>query len=283
MKIFTLESGNFKLDGGAMFGVVPKSLWQKVYPADENNMCSWAMRCLLVDDGKNVLLVDTGIGNKQDEKFKSHYFLFGDHSLDKSLAEKGYSREQITHVLLTHLHFDHAGGAIEKKSNGNYEPTFPNAQYFISERQWNWATSPNHREKASFLSENILPIQQSGKLKLISQEQEILPNIAIRFFHGHTDGQMIPFIKADNGKTVVFMGDLLPSHAHIPMPWVMSYDTRPLITLDEKEKLFPEAVLNAYILVFEHDLYHECATLENTPKGVRAHKLGKLADLLQME
>lgn len=281
MKIFTIESGNFKLDGGAMFGVVPKSLWQKAYPADENNMCSWAMRCLLVDDGKNVLLVDTGIGDKQDEKFKSHYFLFGEHSMEKSLNEKGYSPKDITHVLLTHLHFDHAGGAIEKKPNGTYGPAFPNATYFISERQWNWATKPNHREKASFLSENILPIEQSGKLEIISQEQEILPNIAIRFFHGHTDGQMIPFIKTERGKTVVFMGDLLPSHAHIPMPWVMAYDTRPLITLDEKEKLFPEAVQNGYILVFEHDLFYECATLENTPKGIRAGRLGKLSELIE--
>jgi len=281
MKIFTIESGNFKLDGGAMFGVVPKSLWQKAYPADENNMCSWAMRCLLVDDGKNVLLVDTGIGDKQDEKFKSHYFLFGEHSMEKSLNEKGYSPKDITHVLLTHLHFDHAGGAIEKKPNGTYGPAFPNATYFISERQWNWATKPNHREKASFLSENILPIEQSGKLEIISQEQEILPNIAIRFFHGHTDGQMIPFIKIERGKTVVFMGDLLPSHAHIPMPWVMAYDTKPLITLDEKEKLFPEAVQNGYILVFEHDLFYECATLENTPKGIRAGRLGKLSELIE--
>ena len=280
MKIIPIETGNFKLDGGAMFGVVPKSIWQRNYPADENNMCSWALRCLLVDDGKNVLLIDTGMGDKQDEKFLGYYFLHGESTLENSLKLNGYTFGDITHVLLTHLHFDHAGGAIKRNTNGDLVPSFPNAKYFISERQWNWANNPNNREKASFLPENILPIKESGQLELLTEEAEILPNINVRFYHGHTDGQAIPFIKADNGKTVVFMADLLPSHAHIPMPWVMAYDTRPLITLDEKKALFPEAIENNYILFFEHDIYQECATLKDTPKGPRVDKMGRLADFV---
>jgi glyoxylase-like metal-dependent hydrolase (beta-lactamase superfamily II) len=234
------------------------------------------MRCLLVDDGKNVLLIDTGIGDKQDEKFTGHFYLHGEDTLKNSLIKLGYSFESITHVLLTHLHFDHAGGAIKIDEKGNFVPAFPNSQYFISQAQWNWAINANYREKASFLSENILPIKESGRLTLLEKEQEIIPNVSVRLYNGHTDGQAIPFIKTDNGQTVVFMADLLPSHAHIPMPWVMSYDTRPLITLEEKEALFPEIVENKYIMVFEHDLYHECATLLDTPKGARADKLGKL-------
>lgn len=269
MKIYPLLTGNLKLDGGAMFGVVPKVIWNKVYPADENNLCNWAMRCLLIVDGDRKILIDSGVGDKQDDKFFGHYYLNGDDTLEKSLANLGFTPEDITDNILTHLHFDHVGGSVKYNESGELEPTFKNATYWVSQAQWDWATKPNRRERASFLTENIIPMMEKGKLNLIKEESEILPGITARMYNGHTDGQIIPHIEY-KGKTIAFMGDLLPSTAHIPMPYVMSYDTRPLLTLEDKKKFFSEAVEKDYILFFEHDLYNECCNLQDTPKGVRA-------------
>ncbi len=280
MKLYPIETGSLKLDGGAMFGVVPKVLWQKKYPANENNLATWAMRCLLIDDGNNKVLVDTGMGDKQDEKFFSYYSPSNKPTLEESLNKLDYQLADITHVILTHLHFDHAGGAIRYNENKELVPTFPNATYFVGKRHWNWSIDPNSREKASFLEENILPIRDSGNLILVEKEGEILPNIEVRFFEGHTEGQLIPMIHTPEGKTVVYMADLLPSHVHVPMPWIMAYDIRPLVTLDDKERLFSEAVKNNYILFFEHDLYTECCTLKNTPKGARVDKLMMLKEAI---
>ncbi len=279
MELHKIETGNFKLDGGAMFGVVPKVIWNDVYPSDENNLCNWAMRCLLVVNGDRKILIDNGIGDKQDEKFLRHYHLNGDDTLEKSLARAGFSTDDITDMIITHLHFDHCGGSIKKTDENKFEPTFKNATYWISKEQWEWATHPNRREKASFLKENIYPIEESGLLKLVEEEGELLPGVKIKFFNGHTGGQMIPHINY-NGKTIVFMADLLPSTAHIPMPYIMAYDTRPLITLKEKELFFNEAIQNNYILFFEHDIYYECCTLKMTEKGPRLDKTFRLKDIL---
>jgi glyoxylase-like metal-dependent hydrolase (beta-lactamase superfamily II) len=269
MILYPINTGNLKLDGGAMFGVVPKVMWSKLYPCDENNLCNWIMRCLLVVDGDRKILIDTGIGTKQPEKFFANYYLNGEASLDKSLAAIGFSVDDITDVILTHLHFDHCGDAIRWNADkSDYVPTFKNATYYTSRKQWDWATNPNNREKASFLKENILPIKEKGNLRLIEEDGELFPNVSVRLFYGHTDGQMIPFIRYKDS-TVVFMADVLPSAAHIPLPYVMSYDTRPLITLEEKEKFLKEAAQNGYILFFEHDLYNECCTVAETEKGVR--------------
>ena len=280
MKLYPIETGNLKLDGGAMFGVVPKVMWQKLYPADENNLCNWAMRCLLVVDGERKILIDNGIGNKQDENWLKHYYLNGDATLEKSLKTAGYTPDEITDVIITHMHFDHCGGSVKwNDDNTGYVLAFPNAIYWTSMQQFDWAVHPNRRESASYLKENILPIQESGKLKLIEDEGEYIPNITFKLYNGHTEGQVIPHINY-NGKTVVFMADLLPAVAHIPMPWIMAYDTRPLETLKDKERFFNEAVENNYILFFEHDLYNEACTLSNTPKGVRAEKSGRLSDFI---
>jgi len=269
MKLHVINTGNLKLDGGAMFGVVPRVIWSRLYPCDENNLCNWAMRCLLIEDGQRRILIDCGIGDKQSEKFFSNYYLNGDDNLEKSLAAAGVTTDDITDVILTHLHFDHAGGAMRWNSDRTgYELTFRNAIYLTSRRQWEWAADPNNREKASFLKENFLPILEQKKLSLIEEETELYPGITLRLFSGHTDGQVIPFIRYKD-KTVVYMADLLPSAAHVPLPWVMSYDTRPLITLKEKETFMAEAAQNDYILFLEHDLYHECCTVELTEKGVR--------------
>ncbi|MBE0647869.1 MAG: MBL fold metallo-hydrolase [Bacteroidales bacterium] len=279
MFLHSILTGNLKLDGGAMFGVVPKVMWSKLYPCDENNLCNWSMRCLLVDTGDRKILIDCGIGDKQSQKFLGHYFLNGEDTLDGSLAKVGFSVNDITDVILTHLHFDHAGGAIRwNEDKTDYLPTFPNATYWTSRQQWDWATNPNNREKASFLKENILPIKEKGTLKLIDGDCEIIPGISVRLFHGHTNGQVIPFIQT-NGKTVVYMADLLPSTAHIPLPYVMSYDTRPLITLEEKEKFMNEAAEKAYVLFFEHDINNECCTVEMTEKGVRMKEAFTLASV----
>ncbi|MCB2219481.1 MAG: MBL fold metallo-hydrolase [Bacteroidetes bacterium] len=279
MNLYKIETGNLKLDGGAMFGVVPKTIWQKSYPADENNLCNWSMRCLLVVDGDRKILIDNGIGDKQDEKFLKHYHLNGDDSLDKSLAAVGYSRDDITDMVLTHLHFDHCGGSIVKTGDDQFETAFKNATYWISKDQWEWATHPNRRERASFLKENILPIKESGQLKLVENEGALFPGIDVKFYSGHTDGQMIPFIKY-NGKTIVFTSDLLPSTAHVPIPYVMAFDTQPLLTLKEKASFFAEALENDYIIFLEHDLYHECCTLENTEKGPRVKATFTLEEIL---
>lgn len=252
-----------------MHGVVPKSLWQKHNPADENNLCSWAMRCLLVEEGNRLILIDNGIGDKQDAKFFGHYFLHGDATLEKSLHAAGFDFGDITDVFLTHLHFDHCGGSIRYNDDRTKLTTvFPNATYWSNEDHWKWATEPNAREKASFLKENILPIQESGQLKFFAETDELIPGFTAWFTNGHTGAMMLPHINC-NGKTLVFMADLLPSVAHISLPWIMAYDTRPLLTLEEKEIFLPKAAANDYILFFEHDAHNECCSLEATERGVR--------------
>ncbi len=273
MKIHPLNTGNFKLDGGAMFGVVPKSMWQKTNPADANNMCDWSMRSLLIEDGNKLILIDAGIGDKQSEKFFSHYYMHGNDSLIGNLKSLGFSPNDITDVFLTHLHFDHCGGAIQwNKDRTGFESAFKNATSWITENHCKWATEPNPREKASFLSENILPIQESGQLKFIERTgdftKNVFENFDVLFVDGHTESMMIPHITYQN-KTIVFMADLLPSVGHIPLPFVMGYDTRPLITMSEKEKFLNNAVKNEFILFLEHDSANECCTLQMTEKGVR--------------
>ena len=279
MNLHTIDTGFFKLDGGAMFGVVPKSMWNKLNPADENNLCSWAMRCLLVETRDKLILIDNGLGNKQDEKFFGHYFLHGDATLDNSLKAKGFSRDDITDVFLTHLHFDHCGGSIQfNNDKTGYEPAFKNAIYWSNETHWKWATQPNAREKASFLKENILPIQESGQLQFTKEGEELFPGFTIKYMNGHTDGMMLPHIQYKD-QTIVFVADLLPSVGHIPVPFVMAYDTRPLTTLVEKAEFLQLAAKNNYILFFEHDPLNECCNLQVTEKGVRLHETFKLENI----
>lgn len=279
MKLFSINAGYFKLDGGAMFGVVPKSIWNKLNPADENNMCTWALRCMLIDTGDRRILVDTGMGNKQDAKFFSHYFMHGDDTLDSSLVKVGYSREDITDVFHTHLHFDHCGGSIDRVED-QLIPAFKNATFWCNERHWKWATEPNEREKASFLKDNILPLQASGKLQFVEVKENVsfAEGITIKFAYGHTDAMMLPCIQY-KGRTVVFMADLLASAAHMPLPYVMGYDMFPLTTLHEKKALLAEALERDYILFFEHDPTIECCTLQMTERGVRVKETFKLADI----
>jgi glyoxylase-like metal-dependent hydrolase (beta-lactamase superfamily II) len=279
MKLYTIDTGFFKLDGGAMYGVVPKSIWHKLNPADENNMCTWAMRCLLIEDGKRLILIDNGIGNKQDEKFFRHYYLHGNATLDDSLAQHGFHRDDITDVFLTHLHFDHCGGSIIREGD-KLIPAFKNATFWSNPEHWKWATQPNEREKASFLKENILPIQESGQLKFIEQRENLAfcPDFQIRFVHGHTDAMMLPQLQYKD-KTILYMADLLPSIGHIPIPYVMSYDMFPLTTLQEKKRYLQEAVDNDYILFLEHDPLVECCKLELTEKGIRAGETFKLSEI----
>ncbi|MET3113239.1 glyoxylase-like metal-dependent hydrolase (beta-lactamase superfamily II) [Pedobacter sp. CG_S7] len=279
MKLHTIDTGLFKLDGGAMFGVVPKTIWQKSNPADERNLCTWAMRCLLIEDGDRLILIDNGIGNKQDEKFLSHYFLHGEETLDSSLANKGFNRADITDVFLTHLHFDHCGGSIIREGD-QLVPAFKNATYWSNAKHWDWAVYPNDREKASFLKENILPIQESGQLKFIEDTDGIQfhEGINIRFTFGHTDAMMLPQIQYKD-KTILYMADLLPSVGHIPLPYVMAYDVFPLKTLVEKKAFLQEATDNNYILYLEHDPINECCTLQQTEKGIRLDQTFKLTDI----
>lgn len=283
MKLYPIHTGFFKLDGGAMFGVVPKSIWQKSNTPDENNMCSWALRCLLVEDGTRLILIDNGIGNKQSEKFFSYYYLYGEQSLDKSLAGYGFSRDDITDVFLTHLHFDHCGGSIQwNNDRTGYEPAFRNAMYWSCEKHWKWATEPNDREKASFLKENILPIKESGKLKFVDDSktfiENVFPDFSVLFVSGHTDSMMIPHINY-KGKTVVYIADLIPSVGHIPLPYIMGYDTRPLITLEEKKLFMPKAAAEGYILFFEHDPVNECCTLQQTERDTRLDKVSTIKEI----
>jgi glyoxylase-like metal-dependent hydrolase (beta-lactamase superfamily II) len=269
MKLHSIHAGMFKLDGGAMFGVVPKSIWNKLNPADANNMCSWAMRCLLIEDGNRLILIDNGMGNKQNEKFFGHYYLHGEYSLAQSLKEKGFAEDDITDVFLTHLHFDHCGGSISKnKSSQLLEPTFKNATYWSHSKHWEWAVKPNAREKASFLKENILPIQESGQLKFFDLENNLPLYFNAEIVSGHTECMMLPSIKYKE-YTILFVADLLPSAAHIPLPFIMAYDTRPLLTLNEKEYILNSAASNKTVLFFEHDPYIECCNLILTEKGVR--------------
>ena len=279
MKLYTIETGFFKLDGGAIFGVVPKTIWNKLNPADENNLCSWAMRCLLIEDGKRLILVDNGIGDKQDAKFFSHYYLHGTDTLDKSLAAHGFHRDDITDVFLTHLHFDHCGGSIVRQGD-QLVPAFKNATYWSNADHWKWATEPNEREKASFLKENILPIQESGQLKFVEHKEGVAfkEHMQIRFVNGHTDAMMLPQLRYKD-QTILYMADLLPSIGHIPLPYVMAYDMFPLTTLGEKKRFLQEALDNKYILFFEHDPVHECCYLQQTEKGIRAGETFKLSAL----
>lgn len=279
MELYTIDTGFFKLDGGAMFGVVPKSIWHKLNPADDNNMCTWAMRCLLIKEGNRLILVDTGIGNKQDAKFFSYYYLHGDATLDSSLAAHGFHRNDITDVFLTHLHFDHCGGSIIREGDW-LVPAFKNAVYWSNPDHWKWATEPNEREKASFLKENILPIQESGQLQFIDQQDGIkfTENIAVRFAHGHTDAMMLPQIRYKD-QTIIYMADLLPSIGHLPVPYVMAYDMFPLTTLQEKKNFLQEALENKYILFFEHDPKVECCTLQQTERGIRTGEVFALKEI----
>jgi glyoxylase-like metal-dependent hydrolase (beta-lactamase superfamily II) len=284
MQLYSIPTGFFKLDGGAMFGVVPKTMWSKFHPADDNNLCTWAMRCLLIEDAGKLILVDNGIGDKQDAKFFSHYYLHGDDTLDKSLAAYGFHRDDVTDVLLTHLHFDHCGGSIIREGD-RLVPAFKNAVYWSHSRHWKWATEPNDREKASFLKENILPIAASGQLRFVDEpvaggdliSAVIIPDLSVRLVYGHTDAMMLPQI-AYKGKTLVFMADLLPSVGHFPIPYVMAYDMFPLTTLKEKKSFLEEAAANGYVLFFEHDPNQECCVAERTEKGVRAQKGFRLSD-----
>ena len=286
MKLYSINTGYFKLDGGAMFGVVPKSIWNKINPADENNLCSWALRCLLVQDGNRLMLIDNGNGDKQDAKFFSHYYLHGDDTLDKSLAKYGFHRDDITDAFLTHLHFDHCGGSIVRDGD-KLVPAFKKATYWSNKEHWDWAVNPNEREKASFLKENILPIEESGQLKFVDVtggidgklgETSFAENISVRFVNGHTQAMMLPQIKYKD-KTIVFMADLLPSQGHIPLPYVMAYDMFPLTTLNEKKSFLKEAVEGNYILFFEHDPVHECCNLQQTEKGIRSGDFFKLEEI----
>lgn len=290
MKLYSINTGYFKLDGGAMFGVVPKSIWNKLNPADENNMCSWALRSLLIEDEGRLMLIDNGMGDKQDAKFFSHYYMHGEDSLEKSLAGHGFSKEDITDVFLTHLHFDHCGGSIIRQGD-QLVPAFKNATYWSNEIHWRTATQPNDREKASFLKENILPIRESGRLQFVKVPPSAVQggssviteipyepftnHISIGFVNGHTEGMMIPRIKYKD-MTIVFMADLLPATAHIPIPYIMAYDMQPLVSMQEKKAFLKEALEGGYVLFFEHDPVNECCTLQQTEKGIRVKETFRL-------
>ena len=279
MKLYSINAGHFKLDGGAMFGVVPKTIWQKFNQPDEKNLCTWAMRCLLIEDGKQLILIDCGLGNKQDEKFFSYYQPHGEASLEKSMHQLGYTFDDVTDVILSHLHFDHCGGAIKRDSNRNLIPTFKNAVYWSNKNHWEWATKPNAREKASFLNENRVSIQESRQLKFADAgSKEVNANIILCTVSGHTESMFIPHIKVGD-KTIVYCADLFPSMAHIPLPYIMAYDTRPLLTLDEKMSFLEEAVVNNFFLFFEHDRAIECCSLKQTERGIREDSVFKLNEL----
>ncbi|MBC6999139.1 MBL fold metallo-hydrolase [Cytophaga sp. FL35] len=284
MTIYPIETGNFKLDGGAMFGVVPKTIWQRTNPADNKNLIDIAARSLLIEDGDRLILVDTGLGNKQSDKFFGYYYRWGDFSLDSSLASHGFHRDDITDVFMTHLHFDHCGGSIQwNRDRTGYEPAFKNAKFWTNKEHWKWATEPNAREKASFLKENLLPMQESGQLHFIDrQDEKFIKNselgFDILFVDGHTDKQMLPFIKYQ-GKTLVFMADLIPTVGHIPLPYVIGYDTRPLLTLEEKKLFLDQALENEFYLFFEHDAHNEICTLQQTEKGARLDQIYSFHEL----
>jgi glyoxylase-like metal-dependent hydrolase (beta-lactamase superfamily II) len=286
MKLYSINTGFFKLDGGAMFGVVPKTIWNKINPADENNLCSWALRCLLIEDGERLILVDNGNGDKQDARFFSHYYLHGDDTLDKSLASHGFHRDDITDAFLSHLHFDHCGGSIMREGD-KLVPAFKNARYWSNKAHWDWAVNPNDREKASFLKENILPIKESGRLEFVEitdgkngklGETSFNQDISVRFVYGHTHAMMLPQVRYKD-RTIVFMADLLPSQGHIPLPYVMAYDMFPLTTLEEKKSFLKEGLENDYILFFEHDPVYECCTLQQTEKGIRPKDFFRIEDV----
>lgn len=269
MKLYSINSGHFKLDGGAMFGVVPKTIWNKLNPADENNLCSWAMRCLLIQEGNRLILIDNGMGTKQDAKFFGYYYLHGNDTLERSLNKYGFTSDDITDMVLTHLHFDHCGGSIKYNSDRTkLEPAFKNANYYSNKKHWDWAIHPNAREKASFLKENIMPIQESGQLNFIDSNTELIPGLTFLEVNGHTEAMMLPIINYKD-TTIAYMADLIPSTGHIPIPYVMGYDMRPLATIQEKELILNKALENNWKLFFEHDPTIECVSLERTEKGIR--------------
>jgi glyoxylase-like metal-dependent hydrolase (beta-lactamase superfamily II) len=279
MELYSINTGHFKLDGGAMFGVVPKSIWQKSNQADSNNMCSWAMRCLLIKDGKRLILVDNGMGNKQDDKFFGYYFLHGNDTLDLSLAKHGFHKNDITDVFLTHLHFDHCGGSIEYNADRTkLTPAFKNATYWCNEKHWEWAVNPNPREKASFLKDNIMPIKESGQLQFLDTNKDFSEGFKMYEANGHTEAMMLPLLNYKE-TTVAFMADLIPSVGHIPLPYVMGYDVRPLNTLKEKEYILKQAVENNWTLFFEHDPTIECCTVTQTERGIRMDKSFDLKEI----
>jgi glyoxylase-like metal-dependent hydrolase (beta-lactamase superfamily II) len=278
MVLHTIETGSFQLDGGAMFGVVPKSIWQKTNPADSNNMCTWAMRCMLIEHENKRILIDTGIGNKQSEKFFSHYNLLGDNDIVSNLNKKGFSADDITDVILTHLHFDHCGGAIKRsKEKDFFEPAFKNATYWSNEKHWQWATVPNEREKASFLKENIMPLQESGQLKF-TNGNALYDFIHLEHSFGHTESMMHPTVLY-KGRKIMYMADLLPSIGHIPLPYIMGYDTRPLLTLEDRKRIFESLEKENAILFLEHDSVNECCTLQMTEKGIRLNETFRLDEI----
>ena len=286
MKLYPIEAGNFKLDGGAMFGVVPKTIWNKTNPADENNLIDIAARCLLIEDGNRLTLIDTGMGNKQSEKFFGYYSLWGNHSLDKSLKNAGFHRDDITDVFMTHLHFDHCGGSVNwNKDKTGYEVAFKNAKFWTNDNHWEWATKPNAREKASFLHENLIPMQESGQLQFINRPDSdfgFSSELGFDIFYadGHTEKQMLPHINY-NGKTIVFCADMLPTAGHIPIPYVTGYDTRPLMSMDEKQIFLNNAADNNYYLWLEHDAHNQIITVQHTEKGIRLKEIFKCEDILK--
>ena len=278
MNLHVIHTGNLKLDGGAMFGVVPKVIWQKINPADSNNLCTWSMRCLLIETESRLVLVDCGIGDKQSEKFFGHYYLHGDHSLEGSIHDAGFSMNEVTDVFLTHLHFDHCGGALKNGDNEVIEPTFKNARYWSNRDHWQWAVAPNLRERASFLKENIIPLEESGQLNWVDMDQTSWDLFELITVDGHTEKQMLPKLNY-KGRTLVFMADLLPSIGHLPLPYVMSYDVRPLVTLREKAAFLQKAADEEYVLFLEHDPNVECCTVKHTDKGVVLDRTFKLKDI----
>ena len=286
MKLHPIEAGNFKLDGGAMFGVVPKTIWNKTNPADENNLIDIAARCLLIEDGNRLTLIDTGMGNKQSDKFFGYYSLWGNHSLDKSLKNAGFHRDDITDVFMTHLHFDHCGGSVNwNKDKTGYEVAFKNAKFWTNDNHWEWATKPNAREKASFLHENLIPMQESGQLQFINRPDSdfgFSSELGFDIFYadGHTEKQMLPHINY-NGKTIVFCADMLPTAGHIPVPYVTGYDTRPLLSMDEKQIFLKNAADNNYYLWLEHDAHNQIITVQHTEKGIRLKEIFKCEDVLK--
>lgn len=280
MHLYTIETGFFKLDGGAMFGVVPKSIWQKLNPADENNMCNWAMRCLLIEDGNRLILIDNGIGNKQSDKFFGFYYLNGDATLDLSLAKLGFHRDDITDVVLSHLHFDHCGGSVIWNSDRTkYQTAFKNAKYWSNKEHWQHALDSNPREKASFLTENIMPIQESGQLFFVENGNEVADFMTLPKVYGHTEAMMLPHINY-KGKTIVFCADLIPSLGHLPVNYVMAYDIKPLESMRDRQSFLEQAIKNDFILFFEHDPINECCTVTKNERGQFVpDKIFKLADL----
>ena len=278
MKLNVINTENFKLDGGASFGVVPKSLWSKTVPSDENNMVDVCNRLLLIESDGHKILIDTGIGNKQDEKYLSHFHISGN-TLEQGLAEKGFSSDDITDVILTHLHFDHVGGSVKYNDDRlKLHPVFPNAIYYCSKEQWDWAINPNPREKASYLNENYIPLYESGHLEFIHEEQELFENIYLKIYNGHTQGQIIPMINY-NGRKIVFMADFIASVTHVPLPYIPSFDVQPLLSLQEKADFYKKALEENYVLFFEHDSQNECCTLQMTEKGVKPKDVFDFKDL----